>query len=293
MHRVATIVVTYNSARTIDAAIRSLIEHGPAGMPIVVVDNASTDNSAALVEAFGDRVTLIRSPRNVGFGAGNNLGMRAVEARFYYLHNVDAYLNAGSLEQALAAMEADPTLGIAGLSLVYPDGRPQLSAYAFSSPLKWSLQLMRVQDLYRAAARGPLRPLVSALASRTSFGKSYAGIVGDQATGAPVAVDWVTGAALVLSRPALEKTGGFDEEIFLYSEDEDLCRRVRAAGFGIVRVRNEPFVHELGWHRNKGRTGYSQVKFASKQVFIRKHYRGWRYLAMTALLRLKRATNVD
>lgn len=293
MHRVAAILVTYNSARTVQASIQSLVDHGPSDMPIVVVDNCSADDTQAIIGGFGDRVQLIASPTNVGFGAGNNAGMRAVDASFYYLHNADAYLNAGSLQTALAAMEADPAIGIAGLSLSYPDGRPQISAYAFSGPLKWTLQLLRVQDMYRLVARGPLRPVLTVLASRSSFGKSYAGIVGQKTTDMPLRVDWVTGAALLLSRAARDKTGGFDESIFLYSEDEDLCRRVRRENLDVVLVRNTPFVHELGWHANRKSTGYSGVKFASKQVFIRKHFTGWRYVTMTALLRIKRTLNID
>lgn len=293
MHRVAAILVTYNSARTVQSSVQSLIDHAPSDMPIVVVDNGSADDTQAIVGGFGDRVQLIVSPTNVGFGAGNNAGMRAVDASFYYLHNADAYLNADSLQTALAAMEADPAIGIAGLSLIYPDGRLQISAYAFSGPLKWTLQLLRVQDIYRLVARGPLRPVLTGLAGRSSFGKSYAGIVSQETTDTPLRVDWVTGAALLLSRAARDKTGGFDESIFLYSEDEDLCRRVRAEHFDVVLVHNTPFVHELGWHANKSSTGYSGIKFASKKVFIRKHFTGWRYAAMIALLRMKRALNVD
>lgn len=85
--------------------------------------------------------------------------------------------------------------------------------------------------------------------------------------------DWVTGAALLISKPAYEIAGGFDERIFLYGEDEDLCIRVRRLGYYVGRIDGvTPVIHEFGWGKNKKKKSYNRPMYNSLSYFIDKHF---------------------
>ena len=101
-------------------------------------------------------------------------------------------------------------------------------------------------------------------------------------------VDWVCGAAMIIRQLAFEKTGGFDERIFMYGEDEDLCLHAKALGFKVERISVTPVVHYFGWGL-KRKKGYARIKHDSIRYFIRKHYRDslFQRYWMFALLRIQ------
>ncbi len=187
---------------------------------ILVVDNASHDGSADMVAAEFSRpgvpVRLIRSDVNLGFGAANNRAIEAARGRYVVLLNSDAFLHPGALGRALVHMDADTSAGIGGARLVFPDGAWQPSARSF--PAIWG-------DAF----------LLTGLASRFPRSRFFAAAERTWADPLePAEVDWVTGAFMILRREALKRAGLFDPAFFLYSEEVDLCRRVKAAGFRVL-----------------------------------------------------------
>lgn len=207
---ISIIVVSFNTCDLLYECLRSILaECGrlPSGVSaeVLVVDNASTDGSAQMVAsefaASSIPVMLFRSDVNLGFGAANNLAIEGAQGRYLVLLNSDAFFHPGALALAIEHMDADPSVGIGGARLVGRDGGWQPSARIFPSIWLDALVLM-----------GHTWP--------------------DPAQSAEV--DWVPGAFTILRREALDQAGLFDPAFFLYSEEVDLCRRVKATGFRVL-----------------------------------------------------------
>lgn len=123
--RLAVVVVTYNNTRTISACVESAARFlSNTSTTIIMVDNASADRTVTIARRSGCLSIILQSDTNIGFGAANNLAMRSVNADYYFLLNSDAYLQDGSLFAALKYLDQNPSVGIAGIPLIYPDGSP-------------------------------------------------------------------------------------------------------------------------------------------------------------------------
>lgn len=222
---VSVIVVSFNTRELLRDCLKSIQDECgrlSAGMSaeVMVVDNASNDGSPEMVEReFGAAATpvkLIKSATNLGFAAANNVAMEEARGRYVVLLNSDAFFHAGSLRRAIEHMDAEPTVGVGGARLVGPRGEWQPSARAF--PTMWHVFVVQ----YGLAWRFPKSRLFG------SFDRTWASA--DEAAD----VDWVPGAFSIMRRETLVKTGLFDEQFFLYCEEVDLCRRVKAAGFRVT-----------------------------------------------------------
>ncbi len=293
---VAVVVVTYNSAKYVRKCLTSLIANAPRrAQRIVVIDNASSDETVAIVRTEFPQVELVALDENLGFGRGNNAGFANCDADYYYCHNADAYLQANVLDQVIDTMEADGTIGIAGLPLVYPDHSPQTSAYSASTPGKWLLQGLGLAGLVRKLLSLDGKGRIGSLLGKTRMGRSFVrthaqeGADGKRA--AVEDVDWVCGASLLIRRSTLAELGpGFDPDIFMYGEDEDLCLRARRKNWRVVQIDTVPVIHEFGWGKNvRSSARIVQLKYEGLKTFIDKNFadRPASRLAMHALLRLK------
>lgn len=201
MHPVA-VVLSWNGREDTLAALESL-----RGIETVVVDNGSTDGSAdAVAERFPD-VELVRAGVNLGFAGGNNVGIRlALErgADWVLLVNNDAAVEPGIVEALTAAAAARPDAGVLACKVLFADSERLWYAGAGFDPF-----------LGRSRHRG--------------FGEPDApGMLADTVR--------ATGAAMAVSRAAIEAAGLLDEELFLYAEDLEWCLRIRDAGFAVVYV---------------------------------------------------------
>ena len=288
------VVVTYNSQRFVRGCLGSLRARMPKRYraQVVVVDNASQDASAEIIRSEFPEVQLVQAGANLGFGRGNNLGMAVAPARYYYLHNADAYLQGDSLDAALDLLEAHPGVGVAGLPLVFPDQSPQTGAYAFSGPVKWALQGLGVDRLARVVAIAPRLGWLRAMLARLPMAQSFVRTHAKGALPEVTHVDWVCGAAMILREAVrADLGGGFDPAIFLYGEDEDLCIEARRKGWQVAQLGVAPVIHEFGWASGgKPSQQVARLKAESLKVFIDKHFaRGsLRWLAMRAMLWLKK-----
>jgi GT2 family glycosyltransferase len=220
------LIVTYNSERLVDALLHGLARQTTGlSAEVVVVDNASHDGTADAIAARHPGVRLLRSARNLGFAAGNNLAAQHARGRVLLLLNPDALPEPGCVARGLALMQGDPGVGLAGARLLGEDGQTQPSARMFPTLLNEALVLSGL------AARFPHSRFFGQL------DRSWA----DPALAAPV--DWVPGAFALIRRDLFQRLGGFDERFFLYYEEVDLCRRVREAGLRVqywpeLRVRH-------------------------------------------------------
>jgi GT2 family glycosyltransferase len=224
-YTISVIVVSFNTRELLRECLQSILAEAnllPAGatLEVLVVDNASSDGSAQMVEdEFGDLlcpVHLLRSKINLGIASANNLAMQAARGRYLVLLNSDANFHRGALRLALQNMDANTTVAMGGARLVSPGGEGQPSARSF--PGLWHTFLVRSG----LAARFPKTRIFGAPGRTWANPESQADI------------DCVPGAFSILRREALAQTGLFDPQFFLYFEEIDLCRRIKTAGLRVV-----------------------------------------------------------
>jgi hypothetical protein len=197
---VSVSLVNTNSRELLLACLESL---GDTGVEIVVLDNASEDGSAAAVRERFPGVRLIEQRHRAGFGANHNTVIRATTGRYVFVLNEDTTSDDWGFERMVAHLDANPRVAALAPRLEYPDGRLQDSAWRFPSPETAALGLLTL--------------------SRVGIVQSGGSETRD--------VDWAMAAALLLRREALDGVGLFDEDFFIYSEETDLARRLRGAGW--------------------------------------------------------------
>jgi GT2 family glycosyltransferase/serine acetyltransferase len=256
--KLLTVIVNHRTANlTVDAlASLSTQPELASGCRAVVVDNASGDGSADRIEgaiadhAWKDWVELVRSPRNGGFAAGNNLAIRAAldgadPPALVLLLNPDTMVRPGALEALLSFMDGHPEVGIAGCRLEELDGTPQASAFRFPGVLGELESALRTRPASWLLGRWAVAPPPPAQACQ---------------------VDWVAGAAMVIRREVLEQVGLLDEGYFLYFEEVDYCLRARRAGWPCWHVPESRVVHLRG--RSSGVTDPRQARRRRPQYWF-------------------------
>lgn len=228
-----TIILNYKTAdmtlQSVAATLRAM--DGVQGA-ITVVDNDSRDGSyETLLNALKDdefaRVTVLQSGHNGGFGAGNNVGIRAGLPNgdapdFVYIVNSDAFPAKDAIKQLMAQLQSNQMAGFAGSYIHGPEGDPHITAFRFPS----------IQSEFEGAIR---LGMVSRL-----FKNHIVPLPMPEKT---CAVDWLAGASLMMRQTVLDKIGLFDETFFLYFEETDLCRRAKLAGWDTLYVRDSEVTH--------------------------------------------------
>jgi GT2 family glycosyltransferase len=197
------------------------------GIRTIVVDNASDDGTADLVESEFPQATLIRRRRNGGFAKAVNDALRAAPQDDILLVNPDVVVEHSAVGRLVSYLTSHPKVGIAAPRLRYPDGSWQESARFFPNPL---LMLVR---------RSPL--------AGTSLGRKFLRryLVPEDQLKRPRPVHSVIGAAMLIRRRAIDEVGGMAEWIFLYGEDLEWCIRMWRAGWEVHVVPEATFIHEF------------------------------------------------
>ena len=231
---------------------------------VVIVDNASPDDSAERISAWlvendvDQQCVLLVSEVNGGFSAGNNLGISALEARYYLLLNSDTLIRPGSLKTLLKTAKSDSQAGLISPRLEWPDGEPQVSCFRFISPL---------HELLRVSSLGLLARI---------FPKHVVGIpVSDQA----ISPQWTSFACVLIRREVFESIGLLDEEYFMYFDDADFCQRAGNNGWRILHDPKSRVVHLRGGtssvkHQSQRRKRVPAYFYLSRSRYFRSHYHG-------------------
>ena len=257
MPEVAAIVVNYNAGQELRRALQSIADELTGRCwEAVVVDNASEDGSAAIAEEFAPAVRLLRNVHNVGFGRGVNQAVAASSAPILLIMNPDCRLVAGAAATLEDELETHPECAIAGPRILDPDGSVQGSARG--DPDMLTGLFGRSALLRRMMPELPVsrRNVVSSEAIRN--GKS-------------VSVEWLSGACMLVRRDAFEKARGFDERYFLYWEDADLCRRLRALGYHVRYVPGATAIHRVGHSSQRVRESATRAFHDSAYLYYSTH----------------------
>ncbi len=206
---ISIVIVSYNSGHILGDCLGRL----PDAAEVIVVDNASSDNSVRVAE--GHSVRLISLPENIGYGRACNLGAEAASGEFILFMNPDVRLEDGSIARLAEAAGRYPGAAAFAPRLVKPDGSIVFQDSSILCPPPHNRSKPRHVP------------------------------AGD------CCVEAMSGAAMFCRKEAFLGLGGFDERIFLYYEDDDFCRRMRKAGWSLVYVHGAPGRHEHGKSNSK------------------------------------------
>jgi GT2 family glycosyltransferase len=254
--RLSIVIVTYNSREDIERCLRSLAEHPPViTHEIVVVDNASTDQTPDYIRDRWPAVGMVESGGNRGFGAANNIGLRQSSGELVLFLNPDTIVPAGAVDRLVAALDANPLVAMAGPRIVDGLGHAELSFGSMISPLAELKQKVLVVGNDRGF------PLIRGVVERMTRRSRH--------------VDWVSGACVIARRADVEAAGLFDERFFLYTEDVDLCASVRALGKRIQFIAEVEIVHLRGRSAISAPRAVDIAYRRSQIAFYEKHHRGW------------------
>lgn len=251
-------------------------------LEVIVVDNASSDATPSLLPKRFPWVRCVASQENLGFPGGCNRGYAESHGRFVYFLNPDTELLPNSLWTLYQAIQADETIGVIGPQLRYSDGSLQSSRRRFPT---------RLTGFFESTWLGRLWP-------GNPWRRRYH--LADWPATIRQDVDWVTGAALLVRREALEMVGPFDEDFFMYSEELDLCRRIKAAGWRIVYEPAAIVIHYEGRssqqvvtdrhiHFNRSKVRYYQKYFGPLWAELLRRYLLWEFRLQMGLEQLKGA----
>lgn len=252
MATVAVIVANWNTRDLLAECLASVEETtGTIDVETVVVDNASSDGSPAMVRERFPNVRLIVNRENLGFARANNQAIAATATPYILMLNSDARLGGAALQRLLERVTAEPRAGIVGAQLRFPDGSFQLSHARFPS-------------LGREA-------LILSGLGRVLYGPWYPSAAPGADSG-PCVAEWVGGACMLARRSAFEAVGGFDEGYFLYGEEMDLCYRLRAAGWQVWYEPAARVVHHGAASSARMHAALEERLYRGRMQFFRKHY---------------------
>jgi GT2 family glycosyltransferase len=287
------VIVGWNARRYLELCLDSLMTAPPRrSMEIFVVDNASTDGSAEMIEARYPAVKLIKSPENLGFSKGNNVAIRHCQGRYIALVNPDVIVFPGCLDALADFLDQNPKVGDVGPRVLNPDMSLQSSCRRF--PTLWN---------NFCSAFG--------LAAKFKNSKFFAGehmfyFPHDRT----LAVDVIVGCFSMIRRETFEDVGLLDEGLFMYGDDVDWCRRARNKGWEVVFYPGGQAIHDRGkitapypvrfavaqqrsvlhyWRKHHGFAGVLGIRI----IMFFRHLLRYTLAALAGLARTKRDTEGD
>jgi len=263
----SVIIVNWNTRALLISCIESIHKTVvDLRYEILVVDNASTDDSVEVVRNRFPDVRLICNERNLGFAAANNQAFDHMQGRYALLINSDARLLPGAARALFDHLETHADVGMVCGRLLHPDGTPQRSVAPFPS---W-LTLITNETL------------LNVLFPRRYPGKRR---IPDR----PIEVASAIGACLLIRKTAIDQIGGFDEGYFFFFEETDLARRMWENGWKVVWVPQATIVHEQG--KSVGNRADGRILFyRSRYRYLRK-WHPWTYPILSSLVVLRLIVN--
>lgn len=222
------IIVSWNVRQDLRACLESLRLSAEVPHELIVVDNASRDDTVAMLQADFRAVRVLANSDNRGFAAANNQGLQIAQGAYLMLLNPDTVVPPGGLRLLLDFAEAHPEAGVIGPRLLNSDGSLQPSCRRF--PTVWAA-------LFRHTLFGRWFP-------NAHWMREY--LMCDWSHDEPREVDWLSGAAMLIRREAFLQVGGLDESFYWGSEDVDYCYRMHQAGWKVLYTPQPAIIHRVG-----------------------------------------------
>jgi N-acetylglucosaminyl-diphospho-decaprenol L-rhamnosyltransferase len=261
----AVAIVNHNTRELLRECLESVRAESP--VEIVVADTGSGDGSAEMVRREFPEAVLLADEGNPGFGVAANRAVAACSTPFVLLLNADTRVGAGTLQALVRYLRRNPRAAVAGPRLVNPDGSLQVSCFPFlgtfqlmleKTPVaRWLARIPFLRDHWLLSCSGHERCRV---------------------------VPWVLGAAMAIRREAFAAVGGFDPAYFMYSEEIDLCYRLKTAGWETHFTPVGLVVHAGGASTGQRRPEMAVRRVVSSKLFYRRHYSRPRVLMLEAMI---------
>lgn len=254
---VSIIIVNYNNSNLVNDCIKSIFDYVEGiEYEIIVVDNNTEDLSAVIVSHDDPRVRLLQLPENIGFGRANNAGAKIAKGRNLFFLNPDTVLLNNAVKILSDYLDDHPGCGACGGNLYTQELKPMHS--------------------FRKIMPGILDSIDIALSRRLSriiYGKSHEFNFSEE----EMSVGYITGADLMIPAHIFTSTGGFNDRIFLYYEETDLCKRIADKGYGIISVPSSKIIHLWGQsHKKKGLKKVNALPFVyeaeSRRIYLSSHH---------------------
>jgi GT2 family glycosyltransferase len=250
---ISIIIVNWNTRDLLDRCLKSvLVEINGLDNEIFIVDNASTDGSVEMIRSRYPQVNLIVNEDNPGFACANNLAIRQSTGKHVMLLNPDTFVRPGAVATLIGFLEDSPRAGMAGARLLNADGSLQTSAYPEPNIRRELWRLFHL-DILWAYANYPMHTWELKQARQ---------------------VDVLMGACVLLPRQALDDAGLFDEDYFMYSEEVDLCHRLRQKGWSLFWVPQAEVIHYGGQSTQQAAEEMFLRLYQGKILYFRKHHSG-------------------
>lgn len=254
---VSIIITAFNSSQYLDACIASIfksIKHH--SFEVIVVDDASIDNSAEHVADQYKDIRYIRNRINMGYVKSNNIGIMEAQGRYVMSLNNDTVVKEGSIDAMVDFLEAHPEAGAVGPKLTNCDGTLQLQCRrGFPTPLNALYYYLGLSQLFPKSKR---------------FGGYLLHYIDGNNT---AEVDCLCGAAMMVRREVIDRVGLMDQSYFMYGDDIDWCYRIKQAGYKVYYLPDAEVTHYGGRGGSKERSYRNIVEFhRSMAIFHKKHY---------------------
>ena len=244
--QVAIVVVSYNTRSLLLECLASVIESTKGvSIELVVVDNASDDGSYEAARTACPEAVVIRNSTNLGFGAAANQAIKQTRASFVLLLNSDARITPEAFSAMFDLLDSNSRCAAAGCRLTDAQGEEMVSARNFLTPFNQALELLGITK--RTHRLRPCAKLTDC------------------------SVDWIEASCLIVRRAALDEVGLFDERFFMYSEDEDLCMRLKNHGWSICFTGRGTAIHHGAQSSANRRLEMLCQLYSSQMLFLAKH----------------------
>jgi GT2 family glycosyltransferase len=249
--KISVVIVTWNVREYLLRCLQTVLrEAGGYDLDVIVIDNASNDGTVEAVGSEYPGVKTIQNRENAGFARANNQGIRICQGEYVLLLNPDTELLPGALDRMADYLNAHPQAGGAGPRVLNADGSLQPSCSPLPSLARETARLLQLPgvrtDGYYEMASWDLQT--------------------------PRQVDVLLGACMLLRGSTLAALGGLDEDYYIYTEEVDLCYRLKKAGWSLAWVPAAQIVHYRGQSTQQVAADMFMRLYQSKLLFFRKHH---------------------
>ena len=250
------IIVNYNVKEFLQNLLHSVNKAAQdISHEIIIVDNGSDDGSVELIQQKFPDVKLIINEKNLGFGKANNIAMKQAAGEYFLLLNPDTLLSEDTLKEMMSFLKKQPDAGIAGCKILNPDGTLQLACRR-SFPGPW-ISFCKVMGLSNLFPKSKI------------FAKYNLTYLDENQT---YEVDAISGSFMMMKREVYKKTGGFDQDFFMYGEDLDLCYRIQKEGYKVFYVHSAQIIHYKGESTKRSSIDDTKLFYDAMHLFVKKHF---------------------
>ncbi|HUV42356.1 MAG TPA: glycosyltransferase family 2 protein [Patescibacteria group bacterium] len=260
---ISVIILSWNTKKILENCLQSLFnfQPDPYELEVIVVDNASTDGSPAMIKKKFRQVKLIENKENLGFTKGNNQGMKKARGDYLLILNSDTLIKDKAPVKMARFLENNDQVGVVGCKLLNSDGTNQPSYGPFPH--------LRIAMVMLFAEHWLGGHLVRRSGEKT------------------VEADWVMASALMIRKEVIKRVGMFDEKIFMYMEETEWCYRIKKAGYQVIFYPEARITHLERASSVTGRKDPILNIYRGLIYFYKKHYPAWQLPVLRLMLKLK------